>query len=163
MFGDINNDGWPDIYVSNDFSMPDYLYINNKNGTFTEQVKEVTKQTAFYGMGVDIADFNNDLLLDIIQMDMAPGDNRRSKANMGSMNPDLFWGTVNAGFGYQYMQNMLRLNNGTGINDGLPDFSNISRLLVLQLQIGVGVPSLQILIMMDGKIFYFEWIQKRNK
>jgi hypothetical protein len=126
--GDINNDGWPDIYVSNDFSMPDYLYINNKNGTFTEKVKEVTKQTAFYGMGVDIADFNNDLLLDIIQMDMAPGDNRRSKANMGSMNPDLFWGTVNAGFGYQYMQNMLDLNNGTTINDGLPDFSNISRL-----------------------------------
>ena len=126
--GDINNDGWPDIYVSNDFSMPDYLYINNKNGTFTEQVKEVTKQTAFYGMGVDIADFNNDLLLDIIQMDMAPGDNRRSKANMGSMNPELFWGTVNAGFGYQYMQNMLDLNNGTVLNDGLPDFSNISRL-----------------------------------
>ena len=126
--GDINNDGWPDIYVSNDFSMPDYLYINNKNGTFTEQVQEVTKQTAFYGMGVDIADFNNDLLLDIIQMDMAPGDNRRSKANMGSMNPELFWGTVNAGFGYQYMQNMLDLNNGTVLNDGLPDFSNISRL-----------------------------------
>ena len=126
--GDINNDGWPDIYVTNDFSMPDYLYINNKNGTFTEQVKEVTKQTSLYGMGVDIADFNNDLLLDIIQMDMTPGDNRRSKANMASMNPDLFWGTVNAGFGYQYMQNMLQLNNGTVINDGLPDFSNISRL-----------------------------------
>ncbi len=124
---DVNNDGWQDIYISNDFSMPDYFYINNKNGTFTEHVKNSTKQTALYGMGVDIADFNNDGLLDIIQMDMTPGDNRRSKANMASMNPSLFWGAVNSGFGYQYMQNMLQLNNGA-INDSLPNFSNISRL-----------------------------------
>ncbi len=125
--GDLNNDGWQDIYVSNDFSMPDYVYINNKNGTFTEQVKSLTKQTALYGMGVDIADYNNDGLLDIIQMDMTPGDNRRSKANMAGMNPALFWETVNAGFGYQYMQNMLQVNNGM-VNDSLPNFSNVSRL-----------------------------------
>ncbi len=125
--GDLNTDGWQDIYVSNDFSMPDYVYINNKNGTFTEQVKSLTKQTALYGMGVDIADYNNDGLLDIIQMDMTPGDNRRSKANMAGMNPAIFWETVNAGFGYQYMQNMLQLNNGT-VNDSLPNFSNVSRL-----------------------------------
>lgn len=126
--GDVNNDGWPDIYVSNDFNVPDYLYINNKNGTFSEHIKEASKQTALYGMGVDIADFNNDQLLDIIQMDMTPEDNRRSKANMASMNPELFWGTVNSGFGYQYMQNMLHLNNGLLVNDSLPQFSNISRL-----------------------------------
>jgi len=126
--GDLNNDGWPDIYISNDFNMPDYLYLNNKNGTFSEQIKDLSKQTALYGMGVDIADFNNDQLLDIIQMDMTPGDNRRSKANMASMNPSLFWGTVNAGFGYQYMQNMLQLNNGAIVNDSLPEFSNVSRL-----------------------------------
>ncbi len=125
--GDINNDGWSDIYVSNDFNVPDYLYINNKDGTFTEEVKTMTKQTSLYGMGVDIADFNNDQLLDILQMDMTPKNNRRSKANMASMNPSLFWGTVNAGFHYQYMQNMLQMNNGI-INDSLPDFSNISRL-----------------------------------
>ncbi|MCF6214233.1 MAG: FG-GAP-like repeat-containing protein [Flavobacteriaceae bacterium] len=125
--GDLNKDGWPDIYVSNDFSMPDYLYINNKNGTFSEEVKNLTKQTALYGMGVDIADFNNDGLLDIIQMDMTPNDNRRSKANMASMNPALFWGAVNAGFGYQYMQDNLQMNNGL-MNDSLPYFSNISRL-----------------------------------
>jgi len=125
--GDLNNDGWQDIYISNDFSMPDYVYINNKNGTFTEQVKSLMKQTALYGMGVDIADYNNDGLLDIIQMDMTPGDNRRSKANMAGMNPALFWETVNAGFGYQYMQNMLQVNNGT-VNDSLPNFSNVSRL-----------------------------------
>lgn len=125
--GDINNDGWPDLYVSNDFSTPDYLYINNKNGTFSEQVKNITKQTSFYGMGVDIADFNNDQLLDILQVDMMAQNNRRAKANMASMNPALFWGAVNSGFHYQYMQNMLQLNNGL-LNDTLPDFSNISRL-----------------------------------
>jgi len=126
--GDINNDGWPDIYVSNDFNTPDFLYINNKNGTFTNQIQNTNKQTALYGMGVDIADFNNDQLLDIIQMDMTPSDNRRSKADMSSMNPSIFWGTVNAGFGYQYMENMLDLNNGLIGKNNLPDFSNISRL-----------------------------------
>ncbi|SNZ00997.1 VCBS repeat-containing protein [Flagellimonas pacifica] len=125
--GDLNQDGWPDIYVSNDFSTPDYLFINNKNGTFSEQVRKVTKNTSFYGMGVDIADFNNDLLLDILQVDMTAQVNRRAKANMASMNPALFWGTVNAGFHYQYMQNSLQMNNGN-LLDSLPDFSNVSRL-----------------------------------
>lgn len=125
--GDLNADGWPDIYVSNDFSSPDYLFINNQDGTFTEQVKQLTKNTSFYGMGTDIADFNNDSWLDILQVDMTAQDNRRSKANMASMNPDLFWSTVNSGFHYQYMQNSLQLNNGL-LQDTLPDFSNISRL-----------------------------------
>ncbi|WP_394749443.1 FG-GAP-like repeat-containing protein [Spongiimicrobium salis] len=125
--GDVNQDGWPDLYVSNDFSSPDLFYINNGDGTFSENLKEATKNTSFYGMGVDIADFNNDQLLDIFQVDMTAQDNRRSKANMASMNPDLFWSTVNSGFHYQYMQNSLQMNNGT-VNDGLPDFSNVSRL-----------------------------------
>ena len=125
--GDLNSDGWPDLYVSNDFKVPDYLWINNQDGTFSEHGRELTDQFALYGMGVDIADINNDRLLDIIQMDMAPGDNRRSKANMAGMNPDLFWGTVNAGFHYQYMHNQLQLNNGN-LQDSLPVFSNIARL-----------------------------------
>lgn len=125
---DLNGDGWFDIYVSNDFSTPDYMYLNNKNGTFSEHVKEATKQTAFYGMGVDIADFNNDALVDIMQVDMMAKDNRRQKANMASMNPSLFWNTVNAGFHYQYMQNELQLNNGNLKNDFIPDFSNVSRI-----------------------------------
>ncbi|WP_445736160.1 FG-GAP-like repeat-containing protein [Mariniflexile sp.] len=125
--GDLNNDGWPDLYVSNDFSSPDFFYINNKNGTFSEHVKEATKQTAFYGMGVDIADFNNDQLLDILQVDMMAKDNRRQKANMASMNPNLFWNTVDAGFHYQYMQNELQMNNGN-LLDSVPVFSNVSRI-----------------------------------
>lgn len=125
--GDINGDGWPDLYISNDFNVPDYMLINDGDGTFSEHSKKLTKQTALYGMGVDIADFNNDQLLDIIQMDMTPGNNRRSKANMSGMNPDLFWGTVNAGFHYQYMQNQLQMNNGN-IHDSLPAFSNVARI-----------------------------------
>ncbi len=125
--GDLNQDGWPDLYVSNDFSTPDYMFINNQDGTFSEQVKTSTKNTSFYGMGVDIADFNNDHLLDILQVDMTAQINRRAKANMASMNPKLFWSTVNSGFHYQYMQNSLQLNNGN-LLDSLPDFSNVSRL-----------------------------------
>jgi len=79
-------------------------------------------------MGVDIADFNNDGLTDIMQVDMTAQINRRAKANMASMNPNLFWSTVNSGFHYQYMQNSLQLNNGNLSNDSLPDFSNVSRL-----------------------------------
>ena len=100
----ISDSSYPDIYISNDFSSPDFMYMNNGDGTFTDIVKESTNQTSFYGMGVDIADFNNDQYLDYIQVDMDAKDNRRSKANMASMNPDLFWSTVNYGFHYQYIQ-----------------------------------------------------------
>ena len=122
--GDLNGDGWEDIYVSNDFSTPDFLYINNADGTFTDQLKQSTKQTSFYGMGADIADFNNDGRLDIMQVDMAAEDNRRAKANMASMNPGLFWSTVEFGMHYQYMYNSLQLNRGE--KDGTPILSNVA-------------------------------------
>lgn len=124
---DINNDGWLDIYVSNDYSIPDFMYINNQDGTFKEVIKEATNQTAFYGMGVDIADINNDGFLDIFQADMDADNNRRQKANMASMNPRLFYETVLYGFHYQYMHNCMQLNTGFAEN-GIPKFSNISRL-----------------------------------
>jgi len=129
--GDLNEDGWPDIYVSNDFSTPDFMYLNNQDGTFTNVVKEATKQTSFYGMGVDIADYNNDGLLDILQMDMAAKNNRRAKANMASMNPNLFWNTVNSGFHYQYMYNSLQTNAGN-LNGEIPYFSNTSQMAGVQ-------------------------------
>ncbi|MBD0825438.1 VCBS repeat-containing protein [Aestuariibaculum marinum] len=124
---DINNDGYPDVYVSNDFATPDYFYINNGDGTFKESIKDITKHTAWYGMGVDIADINNDGLSDFFQLDMTPENNRRSKANMASMNPKKFWDNVNMGFHYQYMQNCLQLNNGD-VNGVIQPFSDISRL-----------------------------------
>ncbi|MEW4922240.1 CRTAC1 family protein [Algibacter sp. 2305UL17-15] len=125
--GDLNNDSWPDIYVSNDFASPDYLYMNNQDGTFREVIKETTSHTAFYGMGVDISDFNNDGNLDVFQVDMDAKTNKRKKANMAGMNPDLFWGVVDAGFHYQYMQNCLQVNTGV-FEEGNPFFSNVSRI-----------------------------------
>jgi len=125
---DVNNDGWQDLYVSNDYSIPDFFYLNNQDGTFKEVVKEATSQTSFYGMGIDIADFNNDGLLDIFQVDMDSNNNRRQKANMASMNPRLFFETVFYGFHYQYMHNCLQLNSGYTTNNDVPVFSNISRL-----------------------------------
>ena len=125
--GDLNNDSWPDLYISNDFNSPDFMYINNQDGTFKEVVKEATSQTAFYGMGADIADFNDDGNLDIFQVDMDAKSNRRKKANMASMNPELFWDVVNAGFHYQYMHNCMQVNSGV-FEDGIPHFSNVSRI-----------------------------------
>ncbi|WP_226979536.1 VCBS repeat-containing protein [Zobellia roscoffensis] len=124
---DFNGDGWQDIYVSNDFDSADFMYINNKNGTFKEVALSVLKHTAQYGMGADIADYNNDNLVDIAQVDMTPEDNKRSKANMASMNPLGFSKMVNAGLNYQYMQNSLQLNRGEDSN-GNPVFSEVSRL-----------------------------------
>jgi len=125
--GDFNQDGWEDIYVSNDFATPDIFYFNNGDGTFTDKIKETTQHTAYFGMGADVSDFNNDGLLDILQMDMTPSDNRRNKANMASMNPTGFWEIVNLGMHYQYMQNALQLNNGIGV-DSLPHFRDIAHI-----------------------------------
>lgn len=127
MTSDFNNDSLPDLYLSNDFNVPDYFYINNGDGTFKEVVKEATKHTAMFGMGMDVADFNNDNLLDIAQLDMTPADHKRSKTNMASMNPESFQEAVDLGLHYQYMQNVLQVNNGVNRN-GIPVYSDISRL-----------------------------------
>ncbi len=124
---DFNNDGFQDIYVSNDFSTPDFLYLNNGDGTFKNVIKNSTSQTSFYGMGVDAADFNNDGLVDIMQLDMTPEDNRRSKENMASMDPQKFNKMIDFGFHFQYMQNSLQMNRGNFNNED-PYFSNIARL-----------------------------------
>ncbi len=125
--GDYNNDGWQDMYVSNDFESLDNFYLNNGDGTFTDQLIKATNQVSFYGMGTDVADINNDGLLDMIQLDMTPKDNRRSKANMQSMNIEKFENMTEDVFFYQYMQNSLQLNRGIDEN-GIPHFSNLSQL-----------------------------------
>jgi len=119
---DLNSDGWPDIYVANDYIEPDYLYLNNKDGTFSESIRNATKHISNYGMGVDIADYNNDGLVDIIVLDMQPEDYKRSRTMMGTMSTEKFWKSINLGYHYQYMRNSLQLNNGNGT------FSEIAQL-----------------------------------
>ncbi len=124
---DYDNNGYDDIYVSNDFNTPDRFFLNQGDGTFKESLKETTFQTALFGMGCDVADYNNDGLFDIVQMDMTPENNRRAKENMASMNTETFWSTVESGFHYQYMYNALQLNRGLD-NKGELKFSNTSRI-----------------------------------
>lgn len=121
---DFNNDGWKDLYISNDFNPPDYFYLNNKDGTFTESVKECTFQTSIFGMGLDAADINNDGFMDMYQIDMTPPGHSRRMVNVIPMSQATFDNSVSYGFHYQYMQNSLQLNNG--IFNGKPIFSNIS-------------------------------------
>ncbi len=110
---DINNDGWLDIYIASDYYIPDALFTNNGNGTFTDSVKDFTNHTSFYGMGLDIADIDNDGLQDIFVLDMSSSDHVRSKTLMASMSNSRFDYLVNkANFQYQYMYNTLQLNLG---------------------------------------------------
>lgn len=111
---DINNDGWPDIYVSNDFNEPDYLFINNKNGTFTENLKECIDQVSQFSMGCDIADYNNDGFTDIVTLDMLAEDNKTQKIHSGAENFDKTQMLINQGNYYQFSRNMLHKNNGDG-------------------------------------------------
>lgn len=126
--GDVNDDNWPDIYISNDFYERDYLYINNHNGTFRESIKESMPHTSLSSMGADVADVNNDGKLDIFITDMLPGNDRRLKRNSSYEGHDLEQIKVGRDFHYQYMQNMLHLNQGNQPgNNGLPTFSDIAR------------------------------------
>ena len=123
VIGDFNKDGWPDIYVANDFDSPDFLYFNNKDNTFTYATETSLRHTSFYSMGVDAADINNDSHLDLMVLDMTAEDNFRLKSNMSGMNPDSFWKVVNDGGHYQYMFNTLQLNNG---NDTFSDIAQFT-------------------------------------
>jgi len=123
---DINNDGWKDIYVSDDFISSNILYINNHDGTFTNRTKDYFKHTSLNSMGQDVVDINNDGLPDVIELDMNPEDNYRKKMMMVGNSYQPF---ENFGYQYQYVRNTLQLNQGptTGQNDtiGIPAFSDI--------------------------------------
>ena len=110
---DINEDGYPDVYVANDYSVPDMMYINQKDGTFKDEIKDRTKQISWFSMGVDIADVNNDLHKDIAVVDMATGDHIRGKTLMASMNPQLFQMTLDLGYQRQHMFNAFQINDGS--------------------------------------------------
>lgn len=123
---DLNNDGWTDLYVTNDFFVADYMYINNKNGTFTNIANDAMNHMSYYSMGVDVSDINNDGLLDIFVLDMVAEDNFRLKSNMSGMNISAFWNVVNNGGHYQYMFNTLQLNNGNNTFSEIAQLTNIA-------------------------------------
>ncbi|MFV5698285.1 VCBS repeat-containing protein [Flavobacterium sp. ZT3R17] len=110
--GDVNGDLYPDIYISNDFYERDYLYINNKNGTFTEQIQGWASHISQSSMGADMADINNDGKADIFVTDMLPEHDERLKTTTNFENYDLYLRKINLDFFNQYMQNTLQLNNG---------------------------------------------------
>lgn len=124
---DIDNDGWPDVLVSNDFHEQDYLYLNNRNGSFKEVCQQVFAHMSRNTMGLDIADFNNDLLPDVVTLDMLPEDNFRQKILQGPDEYDKYSLMVDSGYGHQNNRNMLQLHRGFG-PDGLPVFSEIGQL-----------------------------------
>ncbi len=124
--GDLNNDGWLDIYVNNDFNMPDFAYINNGDGTFTDKKETMFKHMSFYSMGGDIADINNDGLNDMISLDMSPEDYVRSKTTMAMTSISKFHEMVKKGYQHQYMHNTLQLNNGNGTFSEIASLSGIS-------------------------------------
>ncbi len=109
---DINQDGWQDIYVTNDYITNDLLYINNGNGTFTNRASEYFKHTSFSAMGNDVADLNNDGLQDIIAVDMLPEDNFRKKMMVNPNNYSFYLNTREFNYDYQYVRNTVQLNMG---------------------------------------------------
>lgn len=109
---DINGDGWQDIYVANDFQSNDHLYINNRNGTFTNKIDTYLKHQCHNAMGIDMADFNNDGLEDFCVVDMMPDDNLRQKTMFGAIQNDKYNDAQRLGYQPQFVRNVLQLNNG---------------------------------------------------
>ena len=123
---DINNDSWLDIYVSNDFNEPDYMFINNGNGTFTDKLTESMAQISMYSMGSDIADYNNDGLPDMVTLDMLPESNETQKMHSGAENFDKMQFLFDRGFYFQFSRNMLQKNNGDGTFSEIGQIAGIS-------------------------------------
>ncbi|MDH3649029.1 MAG: VCBS repeat-containing protein [Saprospiraceae bacterium] len=128
VISDINSDGWLDVYVANDYFLPDNLYINQKNNTFLDRSKVHLKQLSFYGMGADVADINNDGFQDIMVLDMASKDHIRSKTLMASMDLASFDLLVNQfQFPHQYMFNSVQLNDRNGQFNNIAHMSGLAK------------------------------------
>src|SRR6188768_1271363 len=127
---DFNNDGWPDIYVANDFLSNDNLWLNNRNGTFTNCISRSLQHQSYSSMGSDAADINNDGLPDIVTLDMMPENNERKKTSFSFMNYERYQTERNMGYEPEFMRNMLQLNNGTYTagDTSMPFFSEIGQL-----------------------------------
>jgi len=123
---DINKDGWPDIYVSNDFNENDYLYLNLGNGTFKESGSESITQTSRFSMGNDLADINNDGWIDILSLDMLPEDEITQKRSAGEDSYEIYRLKLNFGYGRQVSRNTLQLNNRNGTFSEIAQLAGIS-------------------------------------
>ena len=123
---DLNNDGWLDIYISNDYNEQDYLYFNNGDGTFKESLEDYIGHVSLYSMGSDIADINNDGFTDIMTLDMLPEHNYRIKMTSGPDNFEKLSYLWKNGFYHQTMRNMLQLNQGGSYFSEIGQFSGIS-------------------------------------
>ncbi len=123
---DFNEDGWPDLFIANDFEVADFFYINNGDGTFTDHLKTAMRHISYFSMGVDAGDINNDGKEDLMVVDMVAEDNFRLKANMSGMDPNAFWNVVNNGGHYQYMFNNLHLNQGKNIYSDIAAMAGVS-------------------------------------
>lgn len=124
---DMNRDGWPDIYVSNDFFEHDYLYINNHDGTFSERLDKEMPYSSYFSMGLDIADVNNDGWPDIYTTDMLPDDEYRLRTTSSFESYDIYQAKVKNGYYKQFMRNMLQLNNGNGTFSDVGQMAGVSR------------------------------------
>lgn len=112
--GDVNFDGYPDMYIGNDFHENDYLYINQKNGTFSDQTDSSLMHTSQFSMGVDIGDLNNDIFPEIVSLDMLPSDYEILKKSEGEDMYSIFRYKIRQGYNYQFARNNLQYNNGNG-------------------------------------------------
>ncbi|MBL8011482.1 MAG: VCBS repeat-containing protein [Flavobacteriales bacterium] len=124
---DLDQDGIQDLYVSNDYVAPDFLYMGRADGIYTNEILARTRHISNFGMGCDIADYDNDGLPDIVVLDMVSEEHARSKRNMGAMSPARFWGLVAAGYHHQYMFNSLQRNNGNGTFSEVGQLAGISK------------------------------------
>lgn len=123
---DINKDGWMDLYVANDYADKDHFYINNGNGTFTDKIDDMFFHISKNAMGSDIADINNDGLMDLINLDMMAEDNKRQKQLKGQSSYDQYYMAVDFGLSHQVMRNTLQLNNGNGTFSEIGQLAGIS-------------------------------------
>ncbi len=127
VINDLNNDGWPDIYCTSDFTERDFCYINQKNGKFLETAQKSFTHLSSSSMGTDASDYNNDGNSDIITLDMKPNDYFRQKVTYMADNDDAFNRAANLGYYIQFSRNMLQQNFGND-KDGIPHFSEIGQL-----------------------------------
>ena len=124
--GDVNGDHWPDLYISNDFYERDYLYINQKNGTFIEEIEKRMEHLSQASMGADMADINNDGFPEIFTTEMLPSDDQRLKSMILFENYNIYQLKLERGFYHQYMQNSLQLNNKDNTFSEIANYAGVA-------------------------------------